>query len=416
MIPDVNAVYRFRVQRITDTVEDALVLLELRTPVIYAKHELASAAIVIRSASEETRSAVYSEPVVAMWSLVDLSPLMETPDTCSAIELAETLATQLRYIAVAMSVRDGLSYSTALSAVTHLPGIGVATGLAADETQMVNIEVHPRSGLLINGRHSAQHQHRALSDFTIPHGDATLAAPVLDGYEPELIDDAAIARWSDLLAKVRPLVMQCDAAASLVKAFGCYLSPLRSSSNGNHLSVSFKHRPGVIYLSWSADYLEVAEAIVHESDHQCLYEVINEDPLFDDAPINFQPVFRSPWRQDPRPLSGLFFGFSAFVTVGLFWQSISSKQSEPLWTAAGCRAVLALDQALDAIAVTRHHASLTEKGSSLLAANETCAQETLSKLEASKGFSSWRAKSRERRAADSLAWQQTHRGVDVVAG
>lgn len=92
--------------------------------------------------------------------------------------------------------------------------------------------------------------------------------------------------------------------------------PVVSNTPEVHLSASFREAPGLSALSWTADTAVVAEAIVHEYHHQKLNALLILDQLITgDA----TPRFYSPWRDDPRPLTGVLHGVYAFQAVLRFW-------------------------------------------------------------------------------------------------
>lgn len=417
MIPDIASTLHFRTSRITDTIEDALVLLRFRAPDCFAKHNLEKAEEQIHQASREAWSGLLRDPKVAMWSLVDLTILMERPDSPEALRFAEEIAEQIKYIALGAANLDRRVFTTFVKlppSGTYIPGTGISLVHNNDGSEVVAIGSDPSGAFLINDVVPTTGQWQSISGFIIPAGDPLFIPPKLDGYELTQLDTAIISLWETTLTRMRPLLDASPEAASLVDSFGSLILPLKASTSGAHLSVSFKHRPGIVYASWSEYMPDVLEAIVHESDHQCLYEVVNEDALFTCDAINSRAIFRSPWRSDPRPLSGLFFGFSAFVSVGVFWSKLLRKglvdQNQ-----AGKRAVLTLEQSLDAISVCTSEGGLTERGKHLLEYNRSEALSALRILENSQGFREWKEASIERRDKDAARWRTVHRGANVVA-
>jgi hypothetical protein len=78
----------------------------------------------------------------------------------------------------------------------------------------------------------------------------------------------------------------------------------------------------------------MAEIIVHELSHQKLFRLQDIDPLID--PIIHGSAWDSctiysPWRDDPRPINGVFHGFIVFAEACKFWYSlIHSGRLSPL--------------------------------------------------------------------------------------
>lgn len=416
MIPDIASTRLAKIRRIVDTLEDALVLLRFHAPSSFEKNHLSDAAEQLHSASEGTLLQLLQDPKVQMWSLVDLTTLAESEISPDAVGLAEKLAEEINFVALGIAHLERKPFRIVfkhLPGDTFIPGVGVSL-VCPDGQDEIEFASETDGTLKVNGSSTAQKRWLSFSGFTLPTGDHLLKPPTLEGYELATLDAELTKQWEQLLSRIRPLLKGSPQADSLVSSFGSFILPLTPSTNGNHLSVSFKHRPGIIYASWSEDDLEVLEAVVHESDHQCLYEIINEGALFTDAPVNSTASFRSPWRKDPRPLSGLFFGFSAFVTVGVFWETLVSKEIVKS-DHVGNRAVLALEQSLDAISVVQSHTVLTERGKDLLEFNRAEAQTSLDKLSKLPAFNAWQDASRKRQAREAANWKQTHGGGDVIA-
>lgn len=74
--------------------------------------------------------------------------------------------------------------------------------------------------------------------------------------------------------------------------------------------------------------LLMAEMIIHELSHQRLFRLQDTDPLLDP---NFHGTgwerceIYSPWRDDPRPVNGVFHGFIVFTEAAKFWISLISQ-------------------------------------------------------------------------------------------
>lgn len=415
MIPDVDSAQLSKNRRIVDTLEDTLVLLRVFSSTSFERNCLGDAAEQLRSVSNNALYRLLQDPKVHMWTLVDLTPLANRENSEEALALAEELSEKIKLIALGIAHLERRTFrisSKYLNGHISIPGTGIS--LASDNgMQAVDIASEIDGTFTINGSRVTEKRWQSFSGFTLPVGDPLLEPPRLEGYELMAFDSEQAIQWGEFLTRVEPLLKASARVYSLVSLFGNFILPLKPSPNGNHLSVSFKHRPGIVYASWSQDDSEVLEAIVHESDHQCLYEIINEDSLFTDHAVNLRSSFRSPWRKDPRPLSGLFFGFSAFVTVGVFWEELLSKnflRSDDV----GHRAVLALEQSLDAISITNRHAILTGKGNDLLEFNRTEAQMALERLQTHPHFHLWQSASREKRFQDADIWKQMHRGAELA--
>ncbi|MQA31135.1 MAG: hypothetical protein GEU82_15095 [Luteitalea sp.] len=113
----------------------------------------------------------------------------------------------------------------------------------------------------------------------------------------------------DILLRVWPEVV--DWAKALIPAIAEVPAP---SGSNTHFSGSFG--PGLpIYLSGVRDPLFHAEDLLHELQHQRFHLAIPSEAWFERW---HDGGFISPYRADPRPLSGLHLGLHAFVGVNEF--------------------------------------------------------------------------------------------------
>ncbi|HEV8673607.1 MAG TPA: HEXXH motif-containing putative peptide modification protein [Methylomirabilota bacterium] len=95
-----------------------------------------------------------------------------------------------------------------------------------------------------------------------------------------------------------------------------------------HNSFTAPNLPGVMFLSEAYNDLRLAEAIVHEFGHFELNMVMETVDLLREVPGE---LFYSPWRDDPRPLRGLFHALYVFARVADFYARAARwSMSEPL--------------------------------------------------------------------------------------
>ena len=81
-----------------------------------------------------------------------------------------------------------------------------------------------------------------------------------------------------------------------------------------HVSCTAAHYYGSILVSFGNEYL-LAEAIVHEYSHNLLNMIIANGDMFD-GEIPNEEIYYSPWRNDPRHISGLLHAVFVFNNVG----------------------------------------------------------------------------------------------------
>ncbi|MEO3807981.1 HEXXH motif-containing putative peptide modification protein [Sphaerisporangium sp. B11E5] len=143
------------------------------------------------------------------------------------------------------------------------------------------------------------------------------------------------------------------------------LVPIRSHDPSVHVSGSFREAPGLVALSLGTP-LATMEALVHEYGHQKLYAVLALDPLVVADPG--EAVHYSPWRDDPRPLSGLLQATFTFVAVLHFYRTVLESPGtaglDPGPVIA--RAYHLSGQVTDGLATLRGHAAFTPLGTALM--------------------------------------------------
>lgn len=132
-----------------------------------------------------------------------------------------------------------------------------------------------------------------------------------------------------------------------------------------HLSASYQEAVGLIYLSLHPQPMTMAEALVHEFQHNKINAAFHLDPLLVNA---WSPLVKSPVRPDPRPLHGVVLAVHAFQPVAeLYAQMVQT--GHPLAANASWRErfhkILQLDQ--QGAATVLAHAQPTPVGAPLFA-------------------------------------------------
>ena len=213
--------------------------------------------------------------------------------------------------------------------------------------------------------------------FEISNEDQYLRLPERVSYTFEPLTKPTKNRWVtsieqawDIVRSTDPLV--ADEIAHIIDV----MVPVVSERPDVHTSSSFPELPGGFYISWHPDVLVLAEAIVHEYHHIKLNMILEIDPIITGG--TEEAVFYSPWRDDPRPLSGLLHAVYAFSGVTRFWLDYMGQlgdQLNPLRThGIPHRVVKSLLQLEYAIASLRQHTSFTQEGMRLV---ESLSQEFL---------------------------------------
>ena len=101
--------------------------------------------------------------------------------------------------------------------------------------------------------------------------------------------------------------------------------PLTPRSDTDLVSATSPAAYGAIATSWPPDEVTLAETLVHEFQHVKLCGLLDMVPL---AGSGGQRVY-APWRQDPRPASGLLQGIYAHLGIVRFWQAQRHAETDP---------------------------------------------------------------------------------------
>jgi HEXXH motif-containing protein len=93
-----------------------------------------------------------------------------------------------------------------------------------------------------------------------------------------------------------------------------------------HFSVSYEDSVGAVYVTLHPNVMTMAEAIVHEFQHNKLNAVFRWDPLLHNA---HSPLYSSPVRPDPRPLHGVLLAVHAFQPIAKLYETMTAA-NDPL--------------------------------------------------------------------------------------
>lgn len=140
-------------------------------------------------------------------------------------------------------------------------------------------------------------------EFTDPIPPCPLGPVERRAWEKQIGD-----AWGLLVEGYRGFAEELSAGVSAIVPFG-----VGSSVAGASSSVAY----GSIAVSRKKSAFELAEALIHEMQHSKL------NALFDFAELcapGAQNLGYAPWRDDPRPTSGLLHGVFAFTTAVEFWR------------------------------------------------------------------------------------------------
>lgn len=126
------------------------------------------------------------------------------------------------------------------------------------------------------------------------------------------------AQWHTALQSAWSLLARHhrDSAAE-VAAMLSVLVPL-STMGDRQVSRTSRDAFGAVALSEPLDGTTLAETLIHEAQHLKLGALLDLVPLLDDQG---EPRWYAPWRDDPRPLSGLLQGAYAHLGIVRFWRT-----------------------------------------------------------------------------------------------
>jgi HEXXH motif-containing protein len=138
-------------------------------------------------------------------------------------------------------------------------------------------------------------------------------------YLPLLAPDTPLAAaLAAVLGSSLAVIRLVDAGvADRMRSLIGFYVPLATPEPKNHHSFSLSRQIGVIYLSEAYHDLRLAEALIHEYHHNELYLLMEVEPLLEERPGE---LFYSPWRADPRPLTGLLHALHVFTGVVDFYR------------------------------------------------------------------------------------------------
>ncbi|MEG4308302.1 MULTISPECIES: aKG-HExxH-type peptide beta-hydroxylase [unclassified Microcoleus] len=121
-------------------------------------------------------------------------------------------------------------------------------------------------------------------------------------------------KWLSTLEEAWFLIDSCSSLLASEIFIGVQsLVPVHSHAIDVHRSQTFREIPGLLVLSWMSDTSVIVEALVHEYHHHKLNALLNLDPIIVEGSL--EAIYYSPWRDDPRPLSGILQGIYVFQAV-----------------------------------------------------------------------------------------------------
>lgn len=134
-----------------------------------------------------------------------------------------------------------------------------------------------------------------------------------------------------------------------------------------HLSASFAESVGTVYLTLHPMKMTMAEAVIHEFQHNKLNMLFALDRVMHNA---YFPLYASPVRPDPRPLAGVLLAAHAFVPVAEMYARMAEAGAMNPDSARRFRTVVESNS--EALATLSAHADPTEAGKTVLSELNAC--------------------------------------------
>ena len=294
---------------------------------------------------------VIRHPSVGAWARHTLQALSDPAARGQAVP------GQLASLAAAAAVRGGLSCTAEVPVVDGavlLPSVGRLARPAGAADEGVGIAVSEGRAVVTGGAWSARIPSGGTasggSDEATGWQELRRLASTSAGERLEiLIEDldpwrmpgsanlgcrltpAEVRRWQSILDDAWDLlVSHHHAIAAEIAATVTVFTPLAPPPRGQSSATS-RETFGSIALSPPADACSLAVTLAHETQHAKLSALLDIVPMVlpDDG-----TRYYTPWRDDPRPLSGLLQGAYAFLGVADFWRyqrTVTDGGADAIW-------------------------------------------------------------------------------------
>lgn len=181
---------------------------------------------------------------------------------------------------------------------------------------------------------------------------------------PEFLGLTLTKHWkAQLQAAWTVLVDQNEKAALAVAESVTSLVPLPRAPRFRERSSSSADSFGGVVLSLPDDPVQFAATLVHEAQHAKLGVLLHVLPLLRD---DGRELVYAPWRDDPRPVQGLFQGIFAHFGVAAFWRSRRVKATGAEAATADFEFALWRDKVSSALKLARERPEFTVLGQRFL--------------------------------------------------
>ncbi|MFE0675639.1 HEXXH motif domain-containing protein [Streptomyces sp. NPDC058867] len=195
--------------------------------------------------------------------------------------------------------------------------------------------------------------------------------PVIAGTAvPGRLDDAELSAWRRALDRAWALLVEDHRESAEALAAGLFsLVPLPAAERFRPRSASASEAFGCVMVSApepGADEdeaaVELAVTLVHEFRHTLLNGLMHLTTLAEEC----ADLFHAPWRDDPRPLSGVLHGAFAFSGVARFWRDRATRAEGSAAERARFEFALWRRESRATLEALRAHPALTGTGRRLV--------------------------------------------------
>jgi HEXXH motif-containing protein len=186
-----------------------------------------------------------------------------------------------------------------------------------------------------------------------------------DPVEPDRLDNASVARWTELLDGAWAILCRDHAGTAGALSPGVVsIVPLPADELGTTRSASTGEAFASVMVSPPVDEVDLAVSLVHEFQHVKLGGLLHLLPMTEPGD---NALHHAPWRDDPRPLAGLVQGVYAFFGIADFWRTRRRVSAGLYRRIADFEFAYARGQVHEALAELSVSEALTDVGRQLVA-------------------------------------------------
>ncbi|MFI6073658.1 aKG-HExxH-type peptide beta-hydroxylase [Actinoplanes sp. NPDC051343] len=132
------------------------------------------------------------------------------------------------------------------------------------------------------------------------------------------LSPAEVTHWRQMLSECwQSLVRRHRPAAEILAEVLQVIIPVQPDPAADAISATSAHAYGAVAMSAPTDPLSLTVGLIHETAHSLL----NATTLLFDLVRPTTALGYSPWRDDPRPTSGVLHGAYAYLAVTRFWRT-----------------------------------------------------------------------------------------------